>query len=208
MADAKTGDGGDFRPIPDPTVLTTAAILRELAALREVLEAKIDGQRAFFIARIEGMDKAISLLQVITDRQPSDVDKKISNLQRLHEEKFSSVQVQFQERDVRVEQTAKDTKTAVDAALAAQEKSAGKQADSFALSIGKSETATTKQMDGLGVLIQQSTKASDEKISDIKDRLTRIEGQRTGGIDFRTAAIAVIVAIAVIAGVVVSFVRN
>lgn len=201
-ANLQSGDRGDLRPIPDPTELTTAAILRELAALREVLEAQITGQREFFVARIDGMDKAISLLQVITDRQPSDVDKKITNLQRLHEEKFGSVQVQFQERDVRVEQTAKDTKTAVDAALAAQEKSAGKQADSFALSIGKSETATTKQIDQLGVLIQQSTKASDEKISDMKDRLIRVEGGRgnfaTIAISFMGLVIAAVTAAIVI----------
>jgi hypothetical protein len=160
--------------------LTTAAILRELSSLRDTLVARIEGQRELFDARLLAMDKAIALFQVITDRQPEDVDRKVSNLQSLNEERFSSIQVQFHERDVRVEQTAKDTKTAVDAALAAQEKSAGKQAESFGLSIGKSETATTKQIDQLGMLIQQNTKASDDKIADIKDRITRIEGLGKG----------------------------
>lgn len=161
--------GSGSTPVPDPTEKTTESLLREISSLREVLESKIEGQRDVLATRIDGMAKAVELLQVITDRQPLDVDKKIAHLQKLHEEKFHSIDVQFRERDVRVEQTAKDTKTAVDAALAAQEKSAGKQADSFALSIGKSENATTKQIDAL-----------DEKINDMKERVTRIEGAGKG----------------------------
>lgn len=189
--------GSGSTPIPDPTEKTTESLLREVASLREALESKISGQREVLEARIGGMDTAIKLLQAISDRQPDDVDKKIGHLRTLHEEKFHSIQVQFKERDVRVEQTARDTKTAVDAALAAQEKSAGKQADTFALSIGKSENATTKQIDSL-----------DEKINDLKDRVTRIEGAGKGRGDAVGWIVAGISALTAIFSIVFALTRH
>lgn len=187
MVDDKTPETpADWTPRPDPTVLTTAAILRELQGLQALLATRIDCAKELSDTRFAGMDKAITLLQVITDRQPQDVDRKITSLQKLHEEKFASVEKQFEERDVRVEQTAKDTKTAVDAALAAQVNSADKQAESFGLSIGKSEAGTTKQIDQMGTLIQSNTKATDDKIADLKERLTRLEGTAAGVAGNRT----------------------
>lgn len=166
-------------PVPDPTERTNQALLREMASLREILLSRIDGQRDVFDARISGMDKAITLLQTITDRQSADVDKKVGNLERLHQEKFNGIHTQFVERDVRVEQTARDTKTAVDAALAAQEKAAGKQADAF-----------TKQIDAL-----------DDKISDIRDRQITSEGTGKGRSDVWGYVMAVVMALIAIAAV-------
>ncbi len=41
---------GEWRPVPDPTKLTTDQLRRELAALREIIETRLDG-----------MDRAIGL---------------------------------------------------------------------------------------------------------------------------------------------------
>lgn len=160
----------------DPSALTTQALLREITSLEKLTAQRMDA-----------IEKAVTVAHENLVRVPTEVDKAIGHLKEVMvvkfettEERFSSIHTQFRERDVRVEQTAKDTKTAVDAALAAQEKSAGKQAESFGLSIGKSEAATTKQIDQLGVLIQQNTKATDDKITDLKDRITRIEGTGRG----------------------------
>src|SRR5678815_1410526 len=150
-----TGPGST--PIPDPTLLTTEALKREISALKELVTTRLDA-----------MDKAMSIFSENLQRTPTDTDKQIGHLKELIfgrfdtvEEQFSSVQTQFTERDVRVADNARDAKTAVDAALAAQKEA-----------IWKSENGTTKQIDQLGVLIQQSTKASDDKFGDIKDRLT------------------------------------
>lgn len=214
MARADTAPAvlGDLVPRPDPTVLTTQqlntaieGLLRDVAALREVLEAKIDGQQQLSEARFEGMDKAIELLQVITDRQPLDVDKKIINLQRLHEEKFDSIQVQFKERDVRTEQSARDSKVAVDAALQAAKEAVGAQNTSSALAIAKSEAATTKQIDQQSVLISSSTAGLDDKISDIKERLTRIEGEDKGKGQMWGMIASVIAVVAAIGTIIVVF---
>jgi len=160
---------GDVLPVPDPTLLTTQQLLREINGLREVIQTRLDG-----------MDKAIELLQATSDRFPARIDEKILSLARVHEEKFDSIRQQFIERDVRTEQTARDSKVAVDAALQAAKEAVGEQNKSSALSIAKSETATMKQIDQLGVLVQTATRALEDKIGDIKDRLTRIEGKGEG----------------------------
>ncbi len=137
--------------------------------LRELLET-----------RLGGMDKAIELLQKSTDRQPEFVRSQVSQLQDLHDEKFHSIAIQFAERDTRTEQTSKDSKVAVDAALQAAKEAVGEQNKSSALAIAKSEAATTKQIDQIGVIIGATNKATDDKIDDIKTRLTQIEGQAKG----------------------------
>lgn len=162
--------GPTVRPDPDPTVLTTQALLREILNLKEIFET-----------RIAGMDKAIVLLQTTSDRVPSWVEKAVGQLRELHDEKFSSIQTQFAERDTRTEQTSRDSKVAVDAALQAAKEAVGEQNKSNALAIAKSEAAFTKQIDQIGLLIQTTAKATDDKIDDIKTRLTTIEGIKQGG---------------------------
>jgi hypothetical protein len=174
-------------PLVDPTVLTTQALLREVKSLRELFEARMGEQTAshmlrhqVLVTRLEAMDKADGLAQADKDRLPSDIDEKIDALREIIDEKFASVDKQFKERDVRTESTAKDSKVAVDAALQAAKEAVGEQNKSSALAIAKSEASTVKQIDQMGLLIQTGNKAVDDKFSDLKDRLTRIEGKDEG----------------------------
>jgi len=164
-----TGEDGRRVPVPDPTALTTAALLREIASLKELVFTRLDGVEA----------KQDSFNEAIT-KTPTDVDKQVQHLKELHEEKFVSIATQFKERDIRTEQTARDSKVAVDAALQAAKEAVAEQNKSSALAISKSEAATVKQIDQIQTQISTSTKGLDDKISDIKDRLTRIEGDAVG----------------------------
>jgi len=146
------------RPIPDPTLLTTQQLLAAVAGLREILETKISGEVRIIEARLNGMDEAIRLLQDIKDKMPSEIKEKIGNLERLHNERFSSVTAQFEAIGKLSEQTKADTKTAVDAALSAQKEAAG-----------KSEVSTTKQIDEQG-----------RRVDDLKARVDRIEATAIG----------------------------
>jgi hypothetical protein len=159
----------DHHIVPDPTTLTTQQIQREASALREAIEARLDGG-----------DKAVVLLQTAFDRFPVVVSTSVKQLQELHQEKFDSIQVQFRERDTRTEQTSKDSKVAVDAALQAAKEAVGEQNKSSALAIAKSEAATTKQIDQIGSIIATTTKSIDDKIDDMKERLLAIEGRKKG----------------------------
>ena len=184
------GDGQNI-PVPDPSILTTEALAREIFSLRELLEVKLKSNgdatlliRSVIETRLAGMDLAIQLLQATADKFPNRIDEKIKALREVHEatylEKFDSIQTQFKERDVRTEQAAGAVKIAVDAALQAQKEAVGEQNKSSSTAIAKSESATMKQIDQLSVLIQTMTKASDDKFTDVKERLTRIEGRGEG----------------------------
>ena len=174
-------------PVPDPTILTTELTRREISALRELLEA-----------RLAGMDQAITLTQKTSDQIPAVVAEKVQHLRELNEEKFRSIATQFIERDIRTEQTARDSKVAVDAALQAQKEAAGAQNESNAASISKSEAAFTKQIDQIGVIIATTSKGADEKIDDLKTRLTAVESRKDEhqkGTDATFAYVAAIIGV-------------
>ncbi len=166
-------------PVPDPTVLTTQQLVREIAASREIIETRLDA-----------MDIATQINKVANDNIPRMIDEKVRQLSILVDEKiaglmekFHSIDVQFKERDTRTEQYSKDSKVAVDAALQAAKEAVGEQNKSSALAIAKSEAATNKQLDQIGTLIQTTTKGLDEKINDLKGRLDRGEGQKVMAVE-------------------------
>ena len=221
------GDQTTRVPIPDPTELTTRALLREIAALKEVFEVEIQSiaklhesnvnrlsgdinlTRQVLETRLHGMDVAIELLKhsqndQMPERVPILIDEKIEALRGVQEEKFRSIAVQFAERDTRTEQTSRDSKVAVDAALQAAKEAVAEQNRSSALAIAKSEASTVKQIDQQAVLIQTTAKASDDKIDDIKIRLTRIEGKGEGEAGSTTTRQSSITTTAVVIGVVIA----
>lgn len=183
----------------DPTELTVKMLLRELENLREVIEARLDGN-----------DKITVILQEGQRNTGVEARMAVENLKDLHAEKFSSIQTQFQERDVRTEQTSKDGKVAVDAALQAAKEAVGEQNKSSALAIGKSESATTKQIDQIGITIQGMTSNLNDKIEDVRARLNVIDGRVKGGAENKddhrsNIAIGVSVIMAVVAVAALSF---
>jgi hypothetical protein len=158
-------------PVPDPTVLTTQALLREIDALEKLMEQ-----------RIHGLERAVSVAHENLVRVPTDVDKAIGHLREVFDEqistlneKFVGIGTQFRERDIRVEQTARASKEALDAALQAAKEAVGKQNDAFATAINKLEFAIAKQIEQL-VLLQNTTVAAlNSKLDDLKERLGRTD---------------------------------
>ncbi len=143
----------NWRPVPDPTLLTTQQLMREISSLKELFET-----------RLNAMDMAVALLQAKADRSPS-IDEVVVKL----DEKFIAVQLQFHERDLRFDRAATDTRTAVDAAFAAAK-----------LAVDKTENGFTKQIDQLADAARASVKAIDDKIDDVKARVGSIEGRSAG----------------------------
>lgn len=156
---------------PDPTVLTTDAITRAVKAERDY----VDGQVETIMAHIERMDKATQVLHETVTRTPTEIqreikhlreltDERVNSLATLIEEKFKSIQIQFIERDTRVE-----------AALAAQKEAAVQRNESNNLAIGKSEVATAEAIAKLAELFRTNTDALADKIEDVKQRLSNLE---------------------------------
>jgi hypothetical protein len=100
----------------------------------------------------------------------------------------TTVNERFTQGDVQTEKAARDVKSAVDAAFAAAKEAVGEQNKSNALSIAKSEVATTKQIDQLSENLRINVKNTDDKIdgiknnfddkyTDLKDRVVAMEAR-------------------------------
>jgi chromosome segregation ATPase len=199
-------DGGDVRPRPDPTALTTDAVNQAARVSKDYT----DGRVAVLLERLDGIDRATRLLNETVNRVPTDVQREVTHLTSLMDERFvsttslitgsiSSVQTQFAERDTRQERESRDNKIAVDAAFAAQKEIAAKQDESNARALEKSEKSTEKTIDSLA-----------DKIDDLKDRLvtldarvTKAEGLAQGAQGNKTAIIASIGALGVVITIIV-----
>jgi hypothetical protein len=145
-------------PRPDPSLLTTQQILREILSLRQILET-----------RIEAIDKQLQATAKIVERLPSETESRVGQLQALHGEKFRSIENQFA-----------SSKLALDSALQASEKSVADKNSLSALAIAKAETQATKQTDQLQSAIVTAERTANDKIITLKERLDRIEGQANG----------------------------
>ena len=93
-ADARVQTNLDTRTVPDPSVLTTAQILREVAAAREIIETRLKCIE-------EHQDHAREFL----NQRQSTIDAEVKHILTLHKaegdtiiEKFRSVDVRFSER--------------------------------------------------------------------------------------------------------------
>lgn len=185
------------RVVTDPTQLTTKQLLREIGLLRDILEARMDCT-----------DKDIARILLESEKIPNLIRLAITEVRELNQEKFASIQTQFHERDIRTDQTSRDSKIAVDAALQAAKELSIEQNKASSQAIAKSEMATNKQIDQIGTLITSIVKSTDEKIDDIKGRQARGEGltsgSRTTARDFKADTTANYVIIVSIVSVVVT----
>ena len=175
------------RPEPDPSQLTTAQLMREAAHIRDTLNLKIDAiEKAIVVAHDDmvrvptAMDKAVDGLRILTWQRFDSVHTTFLSVAALNEQKFGAIKTQFDERDTRVQQTAKASKEALDAALQAAKEAVSEQNKSNSVAIAKSEAATSKQIDQLTGAIHLTAKTTDDKVADLKERLTRIEGSGAG----------------------------
>jgi hypothetical protein len=174
MAEQRIISGG--KPDPDPTLLTTQSLLREIGNLKELLEARLTAADASGRALHELISAKIEVLESVTSQR------------------FSSIETQFEERDKRTEQLSLADKTAIAAALQAQKEAAGAQNESNAASVTKQEAAFTKLLDQNQTLFQTAMSALTTQLNDVKSRLDKGEGVSKGGSD----SWAIIIGMAVI----------
>ena len=200
--------GGGWVPVPDPTALTTAQLRRELATLRELVEAQISTASTALTARLNAMDEANELRLDAMREVPATIREQIDHLKDLHDERFSSVALQFTERDIRTEQAARASKEALDAALLAAKELVAQQNEANATAADKAEQSTIKQIDQIGIRIDTMQKALDDRLTELKERIDRGEGGDQGAagerserrLDYGTvlAAVAILVSLATV----------
>jgi hypothetical protein len=137
------------------------------------------------------------------------VERATKSLRELLEAKIEALADKVKDRfDILEKQTTKaagDVKSAVDAAFAAAAASVSQQNQANFLASQKQEAAFTKQIDQLTSTGGQISKAADDKISDLKDRLVAMEGRRTGGSDSIALMLSILSALVSIIAVGVMF---
>ena len=161
--DEQNRQTGGRTPVPDPTLLTTQALLREVTGLREYLES-----------RIESMEDVQNEKHIQAEQQ------------------FALVERQ------RVEQK-KDTKDAVDAALAAAKEAVKEQTTASERATTKSETAINKLVEQQALTFKADNAALIRQMDELKDRIVdvdrKVEGvtqQKIGAKDDRSALYAIV----------------
>jgi len=169
---------------PDPSTLTTQMTWREIAALKELLSNELDSVKQGIVVAHEDLVRVPTEVQKQVGNLKELLENKIEALEKLDGEKFKAIvrSIEIVEQ-ARVEQK-RDTATAVDAALRAAKEAVSELNASNAMAINKSESSMAKQLEQQSVQISTITKAFDEKVADLKDRLARSEGKSTGMKDF------------------------
>lgn len=163
---------GGSRPVPDPTVLTTQQLFQAIASLKELFEV-----------RVHSIEENIKLIQSDLDQRSKETREQVKHLELLHNEKFKRIDTQILERDGQTDKASRDVKSAVEQAFLAAKQAVDQQNNTNALSIAKSDATISKQIDGITETMKSNTKTTDDKINDLKDRVTIVESLKKGGSD-------------------------
>ena len=170
LASRRSANGD--RPNPDPTVLTTQALDRESGHLRELVSQRlnaVDRQRETFVAshgqemdllNRERSEQFLALRELLMQR--------IDALDTLVDTRFNLLELQRSEQK-------SDTKAAVDAALSAAKEAVKEQTTASALSIAKSETATTKQLEQQQATTTTAVEALRRADDELKERIQDVD---------------------------------
>jgi predicted phage tail protein len=203
MANGDSNERRGALPVPDPTLLTTEALLRESAHLRDTAKSLADLANARVDALEERLDAYGKFHEAKHRDRAAEVEKATQHLTELAAERFAGIadrlegiQLQLIERDARVTESSQASKDAIAAALAAQKEA-----------VAKSEEATKEQITSIKTENATTVSSLESKIENVKDLIAVVErqvGQQTGrgaGLDLaltRTLALAgVLVAILV-----------
>lgn len=121
------------------------------AADRASLHEYLDGQIQVLVARLDGMDRATTLLDTTVHRVPTEIQLAIGSLGNVIDERFKAIEQRFLDTN------------------AANSKA-----------IDKAEDATGKAIEKQGEVVTTLNGALSDKIDDVKQRLTILEGRTQG----------------------------
>jgi hypothetical protein len=167
-------------PSPDPTVLTTQNLQREILAVRELVELRIEA--------VSGLTESKYLVCM-------------ERFDRLE----GQLRMWFQQMEAqRLEQKA-DTRQTVNAALDAQKELVRQETAASEQAISKSESNLTKQLEQLGITQQTEITSLRRNIDENKERIVSVDAkanafaeQKAGAKESQAGLYAAIAAVGVI----------
>lgn len=176
--------GASSTPVPDPTTLTNDLVSKQAAALREVLEAKIEGLASLTKGQFEAQDKATKLLEKWRDTLPLEIEAEVEHLRKVHEEKFNRIEELIDGiKGLMTEKFASagtqftSAGTALSAALQAQKESAASTNESNTKAAEKMELNFSKLLLKSDDTLQTMKSSLEMQINDVKSRLDKGEGR-------------------------------
>lgn len=156
-------------PVPDPTSLTTMQLQREIHSVHELINEKVAALRDVLETKLNCTEEKIAAHAVAADRLRELVEIKVDALVLLRDEKFNAVQIQFTERDKRFDLRAADDKAALRAAI-----------DTQRTATVKSDATFEKSIDEIRTLMKTISASHEKDVADLKSRVDRYEGKDLG----------------------------
>lgn len=207
-------DSGRVVLNPDPTSLTRTLIRSEVAALRDLLRAELQGETSTLVARLAGMDQAIVVFERGLTSVPTDLQLAIGSLDRLMSERFNTVAehiairdekfltvneklhgivTQINERDDRLKADFDKAGQALLTALTGQDKATSDRDIATKAANDKAEKQFKELLDQQRILNETNTQALRAQIDDLKLYRSQTEGRGTGSQQLWAGILAVIV---------------
>jgi hypothetical protein len=174
-------------PNPDPSVMTTVQLDRAIGGVTE----NFAGQLRAVAVRVDGMEKAATLMHEDMVRVPTVLDREIKSARELLEaklanifdvvtERFARVDVMFSEGSRREKDLSVARDLALTNALNAAKEAVAEQNKANTAAITKSEISFSEQLKQLANTADQAYRSINEKIDDVKSRLDKGEGGVSG----------------------------
>jgi predicted component of type VI protein secretion system len=188
----------ESKPNPDPSILTTESLQREVRSLEDADKRITDDMQREFAIRQDNRQRELQSLKELTESEqgsiresihrlealvnanPGLITKEVEHLQELMNEKLRSIDLRFVERDVRTQQAAETSQKALDAALLAAAALVNQQNEANASAAALQSQQFTKQIDQIIVLTERSQKAFDDRLGELKERIDRGDGTTSG----------------------------
>jgi hypothetical protein len=146
------------RPDPDPTLRTMQLVDKAVDGLRAELVPRFEAVHA----RIEGMDKATSVLHDDFVRVPTLLDRAILNLRELIESEIDKTKAVSIERLGRIDTVFLAHSVAIETALKAQQKSAQDAAEKMASEMDKLAAVSAERFTRIDTQFIERDKRTDQ----------------------------------------------
>jgi len=165
----------EWVPVPDPTVLTTQALYREVSSLRELIELRIEDLSGLLDEKFLRTEQQFELVERQRVEQKNDTKNAVDAALTAQKE------------------AAKEQTVASDRAIAKSEAAITKQLEQQRETFGSAQDEARRTMDEMKT-----------RIGDLDKRITSNSaagvGQRQGGLDARTVGFSMLMAVLGIAG--------